>query len=143
MSTARPGVVFVTEGETAWVFEKLVAAAIDANRRHFQFDLEGFLEKMQVAWYDAAAGGHFDWHVDIGDGRLAAKRKLTLVAQLSAPESYAGAELEINADGRPMAATRALGAAVLFPSFAPHRVTPTAQGARYSLTTWIHGPAFR
>lgn len=126
-----------------WALARVVDAVIAANRRHFDFDLKTFDEKMQVAWYGADAQGHFDWHVDIGDGALAAKRKLTIVVQLSAAETYEGGVLEINAEGRPQPAPRGLGSAILFPSFAPHRVTPITRGARYSLTTWVHGPPFR
>lgn len=132
-----------SEGDSAWVLERLVDTVIDANRAHFGFDLTEFAEKTQVAWYDTAQGGHFDWHVDIGDGQFALRRKLTLVVQLSADDSYRGGDLELNADGLPRAASRKLGTATLFPSFTPHRVTPMTHNSRYSMTTWVHGPAFR
>ncbi|ANK80647.1 MAG: hypothetical protein TEF_07430 [Rhizobiales bacterium NRL2] len=132
-----------SDGEAAWAFERLVDTVIGANRAHFGFDLTGFDEKMQIAWYDADHGGHFDWHVDIGDGQFAIRRKLTLVVQLSDGDSYAGGDLELNADGCPKAVSRQLGAATLFPSFTPHRVTPMTSNARYSMTAWVHGPAFR
>lgn len=132
-----------SDGEAAWAFERLVDTVIRANRAHFGFDLTEFAEKMQVAWYDASQGGHFDWHVDIGDGQFAIRRKLTLVVQLSDGGSYAGGDLELNADGLPRAVSRKLGAATLFPSFTPHRVTPMTRSSRYSMTAWVHGPAFR
>lgn len=134
---------FDEAGAAGWLFDRLLDAFAAANRAQFGFDLEGFDERMQVAWYGAAMAGHFDWHVDLGDGKLAQKRKLTLVAQLSDGESYDGGDLEINADGRPRPALRARGAAVLFPAFTPHRVTPVTMGERYSLTLWAHGPALR
>jgi PKHD-type hydroxylase len=130
-------------GDAAWAMTRVVDGVIEANRTHFGFDLTEFAEKMQIAWYSAVGSGHFDWHVDVGDGPLAAKRKLTLVVQMSAPEGYEGGALEINADGHGREASRAHGSATLFPSFMPHRVTPVTAGERYSLTTWIHGPAFR
>ncbi|HET7413774.1 MAG TPA: 2OG-Fe(II) oxygenase, partial [Pararhizobium sp.] len=93
--------------------------------------------------YGAEAGGHFDWHSDIGDGLLAARRKLTIVVQLSDPADYQGGLLQTNADGHVNDATAARGSAIVFPSFVLHRVTSVTAGARYSLTTWVHGPAFR
>lgn len=132
-----------SEGEDLWVFERLMDTVIKANRKHFEFDLTEFAEKMQVAWYDAGQGGHFDWHIDQGDGQFAARRKLTMVVQLSDGESYEGGDLELNANGCPRAVSRRLGSATLFPSFTPHRVTPMARNSRYSMTTWVHGPAFR
>lgn len=132
-----------SDGDAAWVFGRLVDTVIAANRSHFGFDLTEFAEKMQVAWYDAGDGGHFDWHVDIGDGQFAIRRKLTLVVQLSADGSYSGGDLELNADGQPRSVSRRLGTATLFPSFTPHRVTPMTKNSRYSMTAWVHGPGFR
>ena len=129
-------------GSGRWVFERLVEAALEANRAHFRFALSGFDERAQIARYDADAAGHFDWHADIGDGALAARRKLTLVVQLSEPEAYDGGDLELNPGGRPDRADRARGAAILFPCFVLHRVTPVTRGRRPSLTPWVHGPAF-
>lgn len=129
--------------EAGWIFDRITGTVIAANRSHFGLDLSEFAERAQIAWYGAEAGGHFDWHVDIGDGPLAAKRKLTLVVQLSHDDGYEGGALELNARGHAEAAPRARGGAIMFPAFTPHRVSPVTSGARYSLTTWVHGPAFR
>ncbi len=131
------------EGDSAWTFRRLLGTFADANRRHFDFALEEFAERMQVAWYGAEPGGFFDWHVDFGDGPTARRRKLTIVVQLSEPGSYDGGALETNADGNIRQASRALGSALMFPSFVLHRVAPVTRGERYSLTLWSHGPAFR
>lgn len=131
------------DGPGGWVMERLLRAVARANREAFGFEIEGFEERAQVALYDAGAGGGFDWHSDVGEGPLARRRKLTVVAQLSDPGDYAGGALEINADGRPREADRARGAAVAFPSFALHRVAPVTRGRRWSLTLWAHGTPFR
>ncbi len=131
------------EGDSAWTFRRLLDTFADANRRHFDFRLEEFAERMQVAWYGAEPGGFFDWHVDFGDGPTARRRKLTVVVQLSSPDDYDGGTLETNADGIVRQASRALGSALMFPSFVLHRVAPVTRGERYSLTLWSHGPAFR
>ena len=47
------------------------------------------------------------------------------------------------ADGIVRQASRALGSALMLPSFVLHRVAPVTRGERYSLTLWSHGPAFR
>ena len=130
------------EGDSAWTFRRLLDTFADANR-HFDFRLEEFAERMQVAWYGAEPGGFFDWHVDFGDGPTARRRKLTVVVQLSSPDDYDGGTLETNADGIVRQASRALGSALMFPSFVLHRVAPVTRGERYSLTLWSHGPAFR
>ncbi len=131
------------ENESAWTFRRLLDTFAQANREHFEFILDEFAERMQVAWYGAEAGGFFDWHVDFGDGPNAARRKLTMVVQLSEGESYEGGNLETNADGVVRQASRQIGSALCFPSFVLHRVTPVMKGERYSLTLWAHGPAFR
>lgn len=130
-------------GSADWIFRRILDTVADVNREHFGFDLTDFAERMQVAWYDGNAGGHFDWHSDVGEGQLAAKRKLTFVVQLSDPTDYGGGSLQTNCDGNIVDAATARGSATIFPSFVLHRVTPVSAGARYSLTTWVHGPDFR
>lgn len=143
-NTRRSRIVWLDEeGESAWVFRRLLDTFAEANRSHFEFVLEEFGERMQVAWYEAETGGFFDWHVDFGDGPVAARRKLTMVVQLSAGETYDGGVLETNCDGVVRQASRLVGSALLLPSFVLHRVSPVSSGERFSLTLWSHGPAFR
>lgn len=130
------------EGTSAWVFARLLETFAEANRSHFAFRLDEFAEKMQVAWYGEAPGGFFDWHADCGGGPIAARRKLTMVVQLSEEADYEGGALETNADGVVRSASRLIGSALLLPSFVLHRVSPLTRGERYSLTLWSHGPAF-
>lgn len=129
--------------EAAWVMDRMVRLVAQANRDSFGFDLTEFAESPQVARYGAEREGHFDWHTDIGAGALAAKRKLTIVVQLSEPEAYDGGALELRPDSHIRHVPRDRGTAVLFPSFVLHRVTPVIFGTRWSLTLWSHGPAFR
>ncbi|WP_339949146.1 2OG-Fe(II) oxygenase [uncultured Albimonas sp.] len=129
--------------ETDWISSRLARAFAEANRAAFDFAVESFEERAQVALYDGSEQGGFDWHSDVGEGPLARRRKLTVVVQLSAPDDYEGGELELNGDGRPRVADRAQGAAVAFPAFALHRVAPVTRGRRWSLTLWAHGPTFR
>lgn len=143
-NTRRARITWLNDdGEAAWVLQRLSGAIADANRRHFQFELDEFAERMQIAWYGAEVEGFFDWHMDIGDGKFAKRRKLTIVVQLSDTDSYEGGDLETNADGHVRRAARARGTAVLLPSFVLHRVTPVTRDERQSLTLWAHGPSFR
>lgn len=126
-----------------WVMDRMIAITAAANRDAFGFDLSDFGESAQAARYDAARAAHFDWHADIGAGTWAARRKLTVVVQLSDPDDYQGGSLDIWSGHTPQSAPRAQGTAVVFPSFHLHRVQPVTQGLRWSLTLWAHGPAFR
>ena len=126
-----------------WIMERIMQLVAEANRSHFDFALTEFGESPQIARYGAEREGHFTWHADIGEGALAARRKLTMVVQLSDPDSYLGGVLELQPDANIRAADRRKGSAVLFPAFVLHRVTPVTSGERFSLSTWVHGPAFR
>lgn len=129
--------------EADWVMDRMVRLVAQANRDGFGFDLDDFAESAQVARYGADRLGHFDWHADIGAGPLAARRKLTVVVQLSDPAAYQGGTLEVRADSNVAVAEAVQGTATVFPSFVLHRVTPVTIGTRWSLTLWAHGPAFR
>ena len=128
------------QGSANWVMNRVVDAVAEANRETFRFKLDGFDERLQVAAYDEQDRGHFDWHADIGGGPLAARRKLTIVAQLTRSDAYEGGELQLNPAGQPFSASRNVGDAIVFASFVLHRVTPVTRGERHSLTCWVHGP---
>lgn len=143
-ATRRAEVAWLDDRPAAgWVTDRLVALVVKVNRAHFDFALDEFAESAQVARYGAERQGHFGWHTDVGTGPLAQRRKLTLVVQLSALASYAGGRLELWPHGAPQEAPCTIGAAILFPAFVLHRVTPVTAGKRLSLTIWAHGPAFR
>ncbi|MFX0547447.1 2OG-Fe(II) oxygenase [Roseovarius sp. S1116L3] len=126
-----------------WVMDRLIDLVRVANRDHFYFDLTAFEESPQVAIYRASAAGHFVWHSDIGGGPVSAKRKLTLVLQLSPQGDYEGGTLQVMPGAQVLEASRAQGCVTVFPSFTLHQVTPVRSGMRQSLTVWAHGPAFR
>ncbi|WP_341365913.1 2OG-Fe(II) oxygenase [Yoonia sp. BS5-3] len=130
-------------GDLSWVMTRLIELVSHSNKHQFDFDVREFAESPQVAKYDAAKGGHFAWHSDIGHGLAASKRKLTLVLQLSNPDTYDGGDLEIRPSAQIQMANRMQGSVSVFPSFALHQVTPIKRGIRRSLTVWAHGPPFR
>ena len=129
--------------QAAWVMDRMIRLVAEANRDSFGFDLTDFAKSPQVARYGAERQGHFDWHSDIGAGTLAAKRKLTVVVQLSDPADHTGGTLDLWPDSHVRPVPRQRGLAVIFPSYVLHRVTPVTTGTRWSLTLWSHGPAFR
>lgn len=135
--------------DSMWIFDKLTSLAQRANRT-WGFDLTGFTEDAQFTRYDRA-GAFYDWHQDGLDGDVAV-RKLSMVVQLSDPDSYGGSDLELFAVNEEHGAddiadwrarTRTRGTVVAFPAFEFHRVTPLLRGERFSLVCWIGGPAFR
>ncbi|WP_109669830.1 2OG-Fe(II) oxygenase [Roseicyclus mahoneyensis] len=140
----RADLVWLDEVEgTGWVMDRMIDLVRSANRDVFDFDITDFAESPQVARYGAEREGHFGWHSDVGEGRLAERRKLTIVVQLSDPDTYSGGDLEVMPGANSLTAERARGAATLFPAFVLHRVTPVTAGQRHSLTVWCHGAPFR
>lgn len=126
-----------SDAERDWMFARLDNAVLRLNRA-FDFELQGFFEGVQVASY--GEGGHYGWHMDIGPDAFST-RKLSLSVQLSPETDYDGGELEFLVGND--VAQRAQGTLIAFPSFLVHRVRPVTRGTRWSLVSWVAGPAFR
>jgi PKHD-type hydroxylase len=124
--------------EIAWFYERLVTICRRLNR-DYQFDLTDFSEAPQYLVYHHSENGHFDWHMDQG---TQPPRKLSLTLQLTDPSRYEGGELEFNG-GNIVCAPKDRGAAIAFPSYIVHRVTPVTAGTRKAIVAWITGPSFR
>lgn len=95
---------------------------------------------LQFAHYEEPHGG-YDWHVDAVPqrdrkmGGQMVSRMVTLVAQLSTPDSYAGGDLQVG----PVNASRERGTLHVFPSSMAHKVWPTTAGERWSVVSWNGG----
>ena len=124
--------------ENAWVFARVSEVVAEANRP-LGFEISGFGEPLHYVEYGSGDG--FDWHSDLSPGR-GSNRKLSVSVQLSAPEEYAGGELELCPHGR-VSGFRNQGSALVFPAYMPHRVHRVETGKRHALIAWIHGPTFR
>lgn len=118
------------------VFHELIGKC---NAEFYQFRLTEITEHIQYTVYNSEDQGYYDWHIDMGPDK--ARRKLSLVCQLSDPSEYEGGELQINT-GRVVIPEKEKGTVILFPSYLLHRVTPVTKGTRRSLVLWIEGPAF-
>ena len=123
--------------DTNWLYHKLMAAAVEANDRCWQFDITGFFQDLQLLSYMADTQQHYAWHMDMGPGADSG-RKISISVQLSAAQDYEGGELELNS-GKILSAPREAGAIVLFPSFMLHRVAPVTSGHRWAVVGWVQG----
>jgi PKHD-type hydroxylase len=130
--------------QVPWAYERLRDKATLANGDYFRYDLSGLHEHLVFLRYDfdPEKPGKYEWHQDIG-GAMSSLRKLSTVTQLSDPFDYEGCRLHMfsNRDFDPGHVER--GDTMIFPSYLPHCVTPIMRGRRYSLVSWITGPAFR
>jgi PKHD-type hydroxylase len=133
-------IMFIPPSGNEWIYDKLSAACIQANTGRFKFDITGFQTELQLASYGQR--NFFDWHMDFGTGDLS-NRKLSITVQLSDPDEYEGGELQFMINQDIFTATKEKGTAIIFPSFALHRVTPITKGCRKSIVGWISGAPYR
>ena len=127
--------------DNTWIFEKFANMALEANINNFRFELWGMHEGIQYTVYKGGDKGFYCGHVDHGKNYY--KRKLSMVCQLSDPDSYSGGDLLIHTKNQPILMPRELGAVICFPSWQLHEVTPVYKGTRRSLVLWVSGPPFR
>jgi len=126
--------------ETRWVFDKLAHIASEINANHFNFDLVGFGENLQLTNYDQSENGMYGWHQDFGGG---ISRKLSMAVQLTDPSEYEGGNLQIMTSSEPINIRKQRGLVAIFPAYTVHQVTPVTQGSRQSLVAWVSGPPFK
>lgn len=125
--------------ETKWIFQKIATAIGNANAEYYKYDLLGITHSLQLLHYKSEEKGHYDWHIDAGDGN-AATRKISLSIPLTNRDMYEGGDLELNNNGTIMKAIDEQGSITFFPSFMVHRVTPVTSGERWVIVVWVHGP---
>ena len=125
-----------------WLHARLEEMVLRINAEFYRYDLYGLKEALQYTIYEGAEGGHYGWHVDVGE-RNYEPRKISLSLQLSEPSDYEGGELVLEAGAGPQLAEKARGTLIAFPSFVLHRVVPVTSGVRKSLVIWVAGPEFR
>lgn len=126
----------------AWIYERILAH-VNRNNDALWHDIiprnihSELVENMQIAEYHADIKGHYDWHQDVGTAGLTARRRLSIVVQLSDPKDYEGGEFEIQATAFPIPMDKKQGSIFIFPAYVLHRVKPVSKGKRNSLALWI------
>jgi hypothetical protein len=128
--------------ETKWIFDKIATAVGVANAEYYRFDLYGITHALQLLHYKSEENGHYDWHIDCGDGN-ASYRKISLSIPLTDRSAYEGGELTVNNNGTDQVAIDEQGSITFFPSYLPHKVSPVTKGERWAIVIWINGPRFR
>lgn len=121
--------------KSEWLYRDIADRVGRYNQFGYQFHLSGMYSDLQLLEYKE--GGHYDWHVDIGSGE-ASLRKLSVIIQLSPPDSYEGGDVIFNT-GTEFTLPRKQGTLAIFPSYVLHKVTPVTKGKRYALVAWIQG----
>lgn len=118
--------------------------AREANRNAFGFDLTD-ISPVQFTEYNSEQLASYDWHHDIDwESDSAFDRKVSVVVQLSDPDSYNGCDFYFNETKNPeVNSMRAKGTVLCFPSYLTHRVSEITKGTRHSLVAWFEGPRWR
>lgn len=124
-----------------WLSDRIQEAIQDFNYQFYRFDINA-LDGLSLCSYRASDDAKYRPHIDCrGDDGL--MRKLTVVIQLSDPDSYQGGETEILNGAETIPLRRDRGCINVFPSFLMHQVNPISQGNRHAVVTWVVGPPFR
>jgi len=126
--------------ENNWLFKKLKAMILNANKSLWNFDISYLLEPLQFTEYHGD-GGHYDYHLDVGLN--VNHRKISVIVQLEDSSNYEGGDLQILRNKEPESLPRDKGAVILFPSFLLHRVPPVTSGIRRRLVCWAGSSQFR
>lgn len=136
----RSKIMWIKTGDNDWIYNKLGDACQQLNTNRYKFDILGFQTELQLANYEGE--GFFEWHMDFGAGDIS-NRKLSITVQLSSPDEYEGGELQFMINQNIVTAPKEKGTAIIFPSFALHRVTKVTSGSRKSIVGWIAGPPYK
>lgn len=131
--------------KTSILYEALTYALRWVNDKTWRLELGDFSHALQYTEYASWDQQHYDWHMDFGPGEFA-NRKLSVSVLLMPGDDYDGGDFEFQDVRMPdehREILRRQGAAVIFPSFYRHRVTPVTRGKRISLVGWMGGPTYR
>jgi PKHD-type hydroxylase len=121
--------------ENLWIFRR-ISGVMDAVALEYGIDIHE-IESLQLLRYGPLQ--FFRRHTDNGAPEVA-RRKLTLVVQLSDPKTYVGGSLKIwGKNGETRVSSRECGSAAIFKSDLYHAARPILWGERYSLVAWGRG----
>lgn len=130
--------------DSEFIFRRITDIITDLNNQFYGYELEYF-EDLQFTEYSEDYSGHYNCHRDSSYNGAGATRKLSFTIQLTDPSEYEGGDLvlyhESITDKRVL--PKELGNLIAFPSYQLHEVEPVTKGVRYSLVSWVHGPAFK
>jgi PKHD-type hydroxylase len=137
----RSSVHWLDPKQYRWVYDEAWRIARKANEQ-YRFDIKPIQEMIQLSIYDESVQGFYTWHTDTSIYDMT--RKISISIPLSGPSEYVGGELQfMGAGGQSWTVLQPKGAAIVFPSFERHQVTPVTKGRRYSLVIWVDGPNWR
>jgi PKHD-type hydroxylase len=136
-------IAWINEGK--WL-DKINQIGHEINKATYQYDLYTENQSIQYTEYDASYNGHYDWHVDLQNDQQISDlpyRKLSFSIMLSGDDEFEGGFFQTLSSDNISMNPQMKGAAIVFPSYNWHRVTPVFEGNRKSLVLWLTGPKFK
>jgi PKHD-type hydroxylase len=125
------------DGNIAWAPRRFQDKIVSLNRQIWNFDIDDISDVFVLRY---GVNDRFEQHIDLGPGYW--DRKLSMLVQLSAADSYEGGAVEFGFAPTALA-SRQQGSLLVFPAWVPHRVTPITSGTRYVAGCFVLGPSFR
>lgn len=126
-------ICYLNLDDAPWAYEQMVYTFAAENI--WGFVLTAMVEPMRILKY--TQGGCNREHFDF-DYRTDDQSKITAIVPLVGRSTWRGGRLSV-ARATSMPALDK-GDCVLFPSFAPHAVSPVTKGTRIVLSAWAAGP---
>lgn len=124
--------------EISAIIEKIISTARCISDSAFNISIAQPEVALRIVRYETS--GKYKWHIDHGRG-IAARRKISIVVQLSAEKEYTGGGLLIRARGGICEAPKLQGTVIVFPSkMTVHALQPLSSGIRYSCVLWLSHP---
>lgn len=140
-STKSCSVKIIRKNILPSLLDEFFLFVLESNRSFYGFDLFNTHAGETVNYNTYHLGQEYTWHVD---GEFSLSRDIKLTALLNLSEYYEGGDLELFLDEpKIIEEFRLPGAAIVFPSFIPHRVTPVTKGSRKTLTYLCNGPNWK
>ena len=126
----------------SWIIGRICKTIYAANKEAFNFDLgkrnvEGKSAYFELKLLKYDPGGHYDLHIDIGEGTTSSLRKISFTLLLN--DSYEGGKLTFNIIPEMSQRNSEIGDMIIFPSYLEHKVEPVTSGVRWVLVGWILG----
>ena len=131
---------------TTWsgITAHLVSAAVHANRKIWQFDIDGMCNQSEYLQYNAS--GKYDQHSDQEfrvDPDFDYIRKLSALTIINKSNEFEGGKFYIYHNMEKVYPPQEQGDIIVFPSDRMHGCEPITKGTRHAVIAWLNGPRLK
>lgn len=130
-------IIIEEHNDSHYLYKSLEQAFKTINDKSFHYHISS-IHDVSILKYEA--GCFYKPHLDIGGWQ--SDRKISLIVQLSNPDSYTGCDTILHCSPATKI-DKTFNAGTFFPSYLLHEATQLLTGTRYALVTWATGEPFR